>query len=687
MERLFYPRRLVVVGASRNPRKVGSLILKNILESNYEGELTAVNPHEDSIMGVPTVHDVSVIKAPIDVAIIAIPAQAVPEVLEQLGERRCKYAVIISSGYGETDKKGEEREEELVKIANRYNITLVGPNCLGVINASSAAHAYNGSFALSSHIKGSVSLISQSGALISSALDYGAQAGFGFNKVISIGNQADLDVLDGISYLAEDDSTDAIAVYVEGLKHAEKLMKTLLEIEKPVILLKPGSTNAAKEAISSHTGSLAGEERVIRELFEEVNAIQVDSLEEMLSTMHLFSMHQNVSKRDVGVVTNAGGVGVIAVDTLSRAGLSLASLQKKTQEALKDALPDAAAVSNPVDVLGDAGHEEYHAAVQAVLEEGEVGSVVVVVTPQIMTPIKKIAEALRRLAKQYPHKPLVPIFVGGDGVQPAFDLLQGKLPVARTPSVGIEALARLYHYSENPPNKKLWSRPTRYVKKQSLERVGELISEQRTAGATALDFDTISVIGEEFDIPFPKFDYVEAEEQLGEIWKSYQKPVAMKAVAPDVLHRSDEGKVETNLLKLPDAKAFYRREQDQTVIMQQQIMDGVEMFAGIKTDRQFGKVLVVGLGGIYAEIIDDTAVGILPITKPRIWRLLKQTKSYQVLKGARGTVYDTQFLVDTIYNIHLFAISFEEVKEIDVNPLIVQETGGYVVDMKVLLKE
>ncbi len=685
MERLFNPRKLVVVGASRNPRKVGSLILQNILESGYEGELTAVNPHEDTIMGVPAVKDVSVIEGPIDVAIIAIPNSVIPEVLETLGKRRCKYAVVVASGYSEIGKEGEKREEELVTIARRYNITLLGPNCLGVINMSAASHAYNGSFALSQRVNGSIGLVSQSGALISSALDYGAETGFGFSKVLSIGNQAGIDVLDAVSYLEDDKATKAIAVYVEGIKRGEELMKAFLEVSKPVILLKPGRHNAAKKAISSHTGSLAGEERVIRELFEEVNAIQVNSLEEMFGTMHLLSMHQQVSKRDVGVVTNAGGVGVVAVDTLAESGLSLATLKNKTKEELRTLLPEAAAVNNPVDVLGDAGDEEYAGAVETVLEEGNVGSLVVIVTPQIMTPIKNIAKALKRLAKQYPHKPIIPVFVGGESVQPAFEMLRGVLPMVHTPENGIYALARLYHYTENPPNKKLWSQPTRYIKKHSLERVGNLIAEQRTAGATALDFDTISIIGEEFDIPFPKFDYVENEHQLGEVWKKYQKPVTMKAVAPDILHRSDEGKVETNILKLSEAREFYQREKDQTVIMQQQIMDGVEMFVGVKTDRQFGKVLVVGLGGIYAEIVNDTALGVLPITKPRIWKLLKQTKSYQVLKGARGTVYNTQFLVDIIYNIHLFAISFEEIAEIDVNPLIIQKNGGYVVDMKVLV--
>ncbi len=687
MKDLFYPTSIAVIGASSNPLKVGARIVENILRSQYKGDLYLVNRGGGMVHGHPVIQDVSSLPVGIDVAIIVIPGKDVEGVLEQLGQKSLKYAVIISAGFREAGKNGIEREIKLQTIGQRYGIRIIGPNCLGVVVNESHQLAYSGSFGLFVPTSGNISLISQSGALISSITDKASKIGFGFNKIVSIGNKADVDETDLVRFFADDAKTEVIALYLEGIKRPKEFIQTLQKVDKPVVILKGGRSVYAKKAISSHTGSIAGEDVVINTLLSEVRALRVYSLDEFFNSLYLLSTHRQVSRGNVGVITNAGGMGVLTADALSEKGMELADISSRAQEAMMQSLPPASSVKNPVDVLGDADELRYQVAIDALLKEKNITSILVILTPQVMTPVQKIAQIIVESQKKYQHKVVVPIFIGGDGVSEAVDIFKkAQMAYYSSPEDALQALHNLYIYTTKSKRAKIWDSPTAYIKKQSLERVSEHIARNKKTGNIALDFEAVTVVSEEFGIKMPKFEYVTSADEISSIAKSISYPLVMKVVESSLLHRSDAGGVLVGVTSKKEMKTFWEQHKQGQVIAQKMAEKGLEIFVGVKRDLQFGNVLTVGSGGIYAELLQDFAFCSVPTTKPYILQTLKKTKIYRMLTGARGKTYDLEFLIDQIYRISLFAHTFEEVQEIDVNPIIVYPKSGCVVDYKIILR-
>ena len=684
MRNLLYPHSIAIIGASNNTQKVGSLILQNILGSNYGGEILLVNRNESTIHGMPCVQDVSDLPSGIDVAIVVIPAKFVLDVIRELGKKKTKYAVIISAGFKESGEAGLAAERELQAIAAEYHIRLVGPNCLGVINTDADKYAYNGSFGIPVVKSGNVSLISQSGALISSFVDRADQRSFGFNKILSVGNKSDIDEAEMIEYLSTDPKTEVIALYLEGVNNPVRFIQAIQACTKPVVVLKSGRSTKAAEAIASHTGSIVGESQQISTALTEAGAIEVKGFDELFDVLHLFSRHREVSRYDAAIITNAGGVGVLSVDAAEDFTVSLSEFQERTLEQLTTDLPPAAAVENPVDVLGDATWERYRLAIETTLSEKHVGSALVMLTPQIMTPIREIAEGIVQMQERFDHKVIIPVFIGGTVIQEARDIfIKARLPWFESPEQAMQALSWLYTYTHQTPNAKLWEEPTVYIKKKSRQLVEEAI--EANTSDTGLDFAALAVIAEEFELPLPGYHYIRSESDIEPGLKKVGKPCVMKIVAGDMLHRSDVGGVKVGITTKKEATDFWSPRQEFEIIMQEQAKKGIEVFVGIKRDPEWGPFLVLGWGGIYAEIIDDFAMTTVPATKPMILKTLKSTKLYRVLTGARGTEYDVQFLIDTIFQLSLFALSFPQVAEIDVNPIILYEKGGSMVDFKVVV--
>lgn len=682
MERLFYPQQIALIGASGHPHKVGSMILQNLVKSNYQGELLLVNRNEQSVQGFPCFQDTSTLPMGIDVAIIAIPASGVAQVLEELGKKRTKYAIIISAGFREEGEEGLQREEQLQRIAQMYNIRLLGPNCLGLIHSDASSLAYNGSFAHALEKEGNVSLISQSGALISSFIDLAAERSFGFRTIVSTGNTSDLDESEILEFLLQDAKTKVIVCYLEGISYPHEFVAKIQASDKPIIVLKSGRSQKGKEAVSSHTGSIVGEAEQIDTVLTEVGALVVKNFQECVNVMHLLSRHRHVSAHKTGIVTNAGGVGVLAVDESDTYELELSEFQEKTLTELKKSLPQAASCVNPVDVLGDANEERYQAALRPLLQERYVGSVVVIITPQVMTPLARIVEDIAEMQEEVPHKPIIPLIMGGESLTQARNTCQKKqIPWFETPEQAITSLKYLYHYTHQWVNTKLWEEPTTYVKKASITKVQDRLA--GIAPGHGLDFDTLGCIAQEFELPFPQYTWLTFETDMSQALRTIGRPAVLKVVSADMWHRSDQGAIETGIQQSQDIEPFLNRHGDEAVILQQQAEEGIEVFVGMKYDSNWGWFVVLGTGGIYAEIYQDFVMGTMPLTKFSIWRLLKQTKVYSILEGARGKTYDAQFVVDTIFKLHLFALSFPSLAEIDVNPLIVYPHGGVMVDFKV----
>jgi len=684
MQELFYPESIAIIGASRNQSKIGSIILHNIIKTNYKGELFLVNPSARQIEGYPVYKHINQLPQGIKLAIIIIPAQFVLEAVEELGKKGIKYAVIISAGFKESGSEGEKREQDLAKLAKLYGIRIVGPNCLGIINNDSNQYAYNGSFGLLSEHSGNISLISQSGALISAFVNKADRLGIGFNKIISLGNKLDLDEVDVIKYFEKDNKTKVISLYLEGIARPVEFIKAIKNSSKPIIILKSGRSSKAKKTIQSHTGSMAGDEVIIDTLLEEAGAIIVYSLEHLFDTIQLFSKFQNVSRFGAAIVTNAGGLGVLSVDASDQYNLKLAKIEPKAIQQLEKVLPSSASTNNPVDILGDADAIRYRETLQILIKEKSISSIIVLITPQVMTPLAEIGRIIQEIAIKNPHKPILTVAVGGEIVAKLNNELK-NLPYFDSPERAVRALANLYKYNHQIPNAKLWDEPTSYVKKSSIQEIKQALEQDKNQNLLSASWNTVNLIAKELSLELPKTLDITSTQDINKVDKKLQYPLVLKDVNPNILHRTDAGLVKVGIQSKDEIKAFYKKHKDGQIIVQEQAKKGIEVFVGVKRDPQLGTVLLLGSGGIYAEILGDIAFASMPITKPYIIKTLKKTKIYSILNGARGTEYDINWLVDTIFQLNLLVYSIPEIQELDVNPIIVYPKGGCILDFKVIV--
>jgi len=684
MQELFYPDSIAIIGASRNKSKIGSIILHNILKTNYKGDLFLVNPVARQIEGYPVYKDIQQLPQGIKLAIVVIPAQFVLQAIEELGKKGVKYAAIISAGFKESGSAGKSREKDLFKLAKLYGIRIIGPNCLGIINNDAHKYAYNGSFGLLANHTGNISLISQSGALISAFIDRADSLNIGFNKIISLGNKLDLDEVDAIKYFEQDSKTKVISLYLEGISRPVEFIKAIKKSNKPIIILKAGRSEKSKKTIQSHTGSLAGDEKIIDTLLEEAGAIIVYSLGELFDTVQLFTKFQNVSRFGTAIITNAGGLGVLAVDASVESNLKLAKIENKAVQQLAKILPNAASTHNPIDILGDADTVRYRETLQIIIKEKTISSIIVLISPQIMTPLAEIGRVIQEIANKNPHKSILTVAIGGNKANLLIKELK-DLPYFETSERAIKALANLYKWNHQTPNAKLWDEPTSYVKKSSIQDINTALEYDKSKDSISASWDTVNLIAQELSLELPKTLEIKSNTDIKKIEQKLQYPIVLKDVNPNILHRTDAGLVKLGVTNIDEVKKFYKQNKNGKIIAQEQAKKGIEVFIGIKRDPQLGAILLLGSGGIYAEILDDIAFASMPITKPYILKTLKKTKVYKILSGARGTEYDINWLVDTIFQLNLLIYSIPTIQELDVNPIIVYPKGGCVLDLKVIL--
>lgn len=446
IERFFTPRSIAVIGASRNPIKLGYVLLDNLQRARFRGELYAVNPHPGRILGLPTYPSVLDLPEAPDLAILTVPAGAVREVLQQCCEKGVRAVVIITAGFRETGPAGARAERELVELARRHGTRLIGPNSVGVINTSIGMNA---TFAETAPFQYEVGMFSQSGAIATAILDWARSINMGFSKFVSLGNMADLNEVDVLEYLGRDPETKIIVGYLEGISEGRRFLEVARRTtpEKPVILIKVGATASGAQAARSHTGALASTEAVVDAAFRQAGIVRATTLAEFFDYLLCFSYAPLPDGPRVAVVTNAGGPGVMAADAIERMGLTLARFSPETAEALLRALPEAAATTNPVDVLGDAAADRYQTALEVVIEDPGVDAVLVLLTPQRVTEPERTARVISHLARAQ-TKPVIAVFMGGDAVSRGRAMLdEARVPVYAYPERGVRAIAALVRYS------------------------------------------------------------------------------------------------------------------------------------------------------------------------------------------------------------------------------------------------
>jgi acetyltransferase len=681
LDPLLYPRSVAVVGASKTPGKVGHEILSNLLDGGFEGTIVPVNPKAEEILGVKCCRDLSSYDGTIDLGVIAVPTDGVSGAVESCVSKGAKAIIVITAGFKETGAKGAELEREITRFCRSRGVRLMGPNCLGLINTH---HKMNASFANHMPATGGISVISQSGALCTAILDWAAGRHLGLAKLISMGNKADLSETDFLKALADDEQTKVIVGYLESIDNGDEFVKAAEQVAsvKPVVILKAGTTQAGVKAASSHTGSLAGADIAYGAAFSRAGVIRADTFDQLLDCATALAM-QPLPKGDrVAIITNAGGPGIMAADAVEKSGMTVAPLEKGTAKSLRDALPAAASVGNPIDVLGDADPDRYAMAVNAAQDDETVDAIIVLLTPQAMTYPAETARAVAGALKG--EKPVLAAFMGGKDVMPGrAELSAANLPDYDSPERAVSALRAMMDYAA-------WRRrPPRVVTRFPVnrKRVERIISRHIRTGKLRIGEVEAKEIFRAYEFNVPQGylavsadDAVECADRIG-------YPVAMKIVSPDIIHKSDVGGVKLNLVNGDAVRDAYdlmmlriQRKAPEAflegVYVEQMCARGREVIIGMSRDPQFGPMLMFGLGGIFVEVMKDVTFHLAPITADEAMQMLMGTKSYALLKGARGQAgVDLDGIAKGLQKISQLVTDFPQVAELDLNPFIVGEIG------------
>ena len=696
LEAFFNPKSVAVIGASREPRKVGHRILRNILDYGFKGEIYPVNPNAEEVLGCRCYKSILDIPSEVDLSIIAVPAKIVPSVAEQCGVKGVKGIVVISAGFSETGREGARLEKELLGICRKYGMRMQGPNCLGIINTASRLNA---SFAATNPPRGKIAFVSQSGALGSTILNWAIQNNIGFSSFISLGNETDLNAADFLEALSEDEETKVIGLYIEGVKNGRRFIEVSEKLtrKKPVIALKAGTTDVGMRAVSSHTGALAGSDAAFSAAFKKAGILRADTLEELFNLVLSFEKQPLPKGKRVLIVTNGGGPGVLAADACEKKGLDLPSLEHSIRERLRRKLPPHASVNNPVDILGDADEERYRIALDAGLKSSRVDGIIVILTPQAMTPIEKIAQVLAEI-KETSKKPIIATFMGIPNDSPAIKTIREKgIPNYEYPETAAYVLSRMYEYLIISSRRE---KPEKAIKIKH-SKIMEIIRRARSEDRLNLTVMEAFQIGRAAGIPIPQAKIAKSREEVGEISDSIGYPVALKIVSPEILHKTDVGGVILNIQSRKDAERGYdeilrkaRRFMPQAritgVLVQKMVPQGKEVIVGAVRDAQFGPLIMFGLGGIYVNFLQDVSYRLCPLSRREAEEMIQETRAYILLRGVRGeSPSDINSIVEIILKVSQIMNQFEEIREMEINPLFVYERGKgcSAVDIRITLRK
>jgi len=707
LEPFFAPEAIAVIGASTQVQKVGYAVLKNLISYGFRGKIYPVNPKTSFLLGRKCYPSVKAIEDKIDLAVISLPNRVVPQVLQECVEKNIHNIIIISAGFREIGVDGQRIEAEISKFIEEHKLNVVGPNCLGLINAR---NGLNASFSLGMPPPGGISFISQSGALCTGLIDWSQEENVGLCKIVSIGNKIDLLEVDFLNYLGNDEDTKVIGLYVEEISNGRDFMDVAYEVarKKPIVAIKAGMTQAGARAAASHTGSLAGSERIYAAAFKQAGIVLCNSVEEFFDTLRFFSFYGVVQSNKVGVLTNAGGPGVLTADACERNGLLIPTLSTNSIQKLRDRLSPAAAVNNPVDVLGDADSVLYEFALSVLLSDDNIDNIICLVTPQMMTNIKSFTEVIiNTIKKQYelktlPQKAIIPVLIGGKEMRAGIELLkENKIPYYLFPEIAIRSLKNSVIYRElrNVAREKF--QPF-VLAEEKCKLVKDILSRAKEEGRVNLDEIEARQIVSAYDIPIPPYGYAKNMEEAKDVANKIGFPVVMKVLSPDILHKSDIGGVKLNLSSEDDVEEafkfimlqcykYFPKAQISGVSITKQIkLSGKELIIGMTRDKQFGPVVMVGLGGIYVEVLKDVSFRVAPLTMDDVDQMLKELKAYPLLTGIRGEkAVDISAVKNTVLKVSQIGLDFPEVVELDINPLFANEenAGVYAIDVKITISK
>ncbi|MFP4115819.1 MAG: acetate--CoA ligase family protein [Candidatus Aenigmatarchaeota archaeon] len=692
--KLFDPEGVAVVGASLSEKKLGNRILNNIIESGYTGKIYPVNPKagEDThLQGIEVYSSLSEVRENVDVAVVSVPRKAVASVIDECGSKDVDFAVIIASGFGESDEKGQELGNKLMKKADENGITVLGPNVLGYVDTSTPINA---SFSPEFPMEGDVAFLSQSGALGSGMIEKSNFLNLGISKFVSLGNKAMLDETDFLNYLKEDGKTNYGMMYLESISRGKEFVEAGKELcmEKPVLAIKSGRTESGKVAASSHTGSLGDEDDVTDAAFHKAGMIRAEDTEEMIDTLRLIRGQPLPDGRNVLVVTNAGGKGVMAADACASSTMELGSLNQETKEELRKELPSGVSLENPVDIMGDAGAERYGEVIEKGIEDDNIDALLVLMTRQAGTDPWAVKEKICDIEKKS-DKPILTSFFGDGRTEKVASELEKKgIPHFLSLSSAILSLEKASWYREW--KRKRENRCEVNIHKEKTEfNVEKLAKNERReiGGNEALEL--ISSCGTNT----VENHIVSSPSEAKSAAKEIENKLVMKLESPDLSHKSDIGGVRTGVIP-EKAKDIFKelvdvaREnnlEESRVSIQPMIDTEREIIVGGFKHDNFGPVVRFGLGGKYTEVFEDFSSRLAPVTSQEALRMIEETEyASEILCGTRDKEkIDLEAVADVIVRISELLTRFERIKEVEINPLLFRDKEPVAVDGRICLSE
>lgn len=698
----FEPRTVAVVGASRQPGTVGHELFQNVLRAGFKGTVYPVNKQAESIAGVRAYASVGDIPGNVDLAIIAVPAEAVVEVADECARKGTKGVVVVSAGFRETQAEGAEREQALLHKLRAHGIRLVGPNCMGVLNADPAV-SFNGTFSPVFPPFGNVGLLSQSGALGLALLDYARELNIGLSTFISVGNKADVSGNDLIQYWERHPSTDVILLYLESFGNPRKFARLARRVsgKKPIVAVKSGRTTAGSRAALSHTGALASVDVAVDALFRQSGVVRTDTLEELFDVAALLAHQPLPEGRRVAILTNAGGPGILAADACEANGLAVSELSQETQAALKLVLPPAAGVRNPVDMIATATPETYGKCLAVLLGDESVDSVIVIFIPPLTTRADEVASAIRKVAESYKgRKTILTCFMGARGAPDKLTYGAGlSLPSYPFPESAAHALARAVDYAA-------WRKrprgvtPTFRADRASAQRAVSAALKRSVGHEAWLAPAEWQQVLEAYGIRCAALSFARSAAAAAAAARRLGFPVAVKLASHTISHKSDIGGVVLGASSGKAVQRAYRQIRERVkalgklaemdgVVVQKMVAGSVETLIGVTQDPSFGPLMMFGLGGTMVELMKDVQVRTQPLTDVDAREMVRSIKGYPLLEGWRGAPpADIAAAEDRLLRVSTMVEELPNIVEMDLNPVRLQApgSGAVVVDCRILVR-
>ena len=694
----FSPKSIAIIGASEKPG-VGKTIFYNIAK-HFKGKIYPISPSNPTVGGLTAYKNVLDIPDSIDLAVVAAPSKFTPSVMEEVGKKGIKGAIIVSAGFKEVDETGAKLEREVGEIAKKYGIKVIGPNCLGIMSFSKD-NIMNSTFLKITPKFGNIALVSQSGAICAATVEDAEAQNIGFSKVISMGNKVDMDESDVLELLAEDEDTRVIVMYLEDIRNARRFMeiakKISTERKKPIIVLKAGRTAEGAKAAASHTGALGGSDANYEAAFAQSGVIRVDTMGELFDLATAFSK-QPLPDGNVVIVSNAGGPAIISTDACSRYGLKMADISSIRDE-IAGVIPAYGSPRNPVDIVGDADYLRFEKVLLLTLAHPNVGSVVTMCTPSATLNYDDLARVLVKMSQQFPNKTILASLMGlAEGIENRRIMSEGGIPYYLYSEPAIRTLKAMYDFKKwiNEASNK---RATLQFAKDT-SKVKSIFENVRKNGRNNLLEEEGYEVLEAYGFPTPKSILCTTEQECINAARQIEYPLVMKIVSPDIIHKSDAGGVKVGI-KADDelrnsfntitgnALKYKSDAKVKGVLVQEMVKSAKETILGASQDPTFGPVIMFGLGGIYVEVLKDVVFRIVPIDEQEAMNMVESIKTIKLLKGVRGEKSsDLRAISDSLQRLSQLVVDFPEIKEFDINPLLVLEEGkgARVVDARIILK-